>query len=160
MPHIRGAGRFSAYTATETTTFRPQLTSLIDVMTFLLVFLIKSFSVQGDVVTPSADLELPVSRSNTTPKSITSIEVTKKSVVADGRVISPLGATDRSDPLLMPDLYKWMKLLGSRAADTASARQVMIKADREIEFSVLKRVMYSCSKAGFIDFTILAIRKE
>lgn len=160
MPINKGAGRFSTYVEAETTTFRPQLTSLIDVMTFLLVFLIKSFSVQGDVVTPSANLELPVSRSNTSPKSITSIEVTKNSIVADGQVISPLNAADRADPLLMPDLFKWMKLLGSRSIDTVAARQVMIKADREIEFSVLKRVMYSCSKAGFIDFTILAVQKE
>jgi biopolymer transport protein ExbD len=156
----KGAGRYAAYAEAETTTFRPQLTSLIDVMTFLLVFLIKSFSVQGDVVTPSADLELPVSRSATTPKSITSIEVTKTSVVAEGRAISTLSAADRNDPLLMPDVYKWMKLLGAQASDAAAARKVMIKADREIEFSVLKRVMYSCSKAGFSDFTILAIQKE
>jgi biopolymer transport protein ExbD len=53
-----------------------------------------------------------------------------------------------------------MKLLGSRTVDATSAHKVMIKADREIEFSILKRVMYSCNKAGFIDFTILAIQKE
>jgi hypothetical protein len=41
-------------------TFRPQLTSLIDVMTILLVFLIKSFSVDGNLITPSDDLILPV----------------------------------------------------------------------------------------------------
>lgn len=59
-------------------TVRPQLTSLVDVMTILLVFLIKSFSSEGSLVTPAADLVLPVSTSEETPRVRSSIEITKK----------------------------------------------------------------------------------
>ena len=159
MPRPLRTGRYSAALDAEQTTFRPQLTSLIDVMTFLLVFLIKSFSVQGDVITPSANLELPVSSSRTPPKPAASIEITQTNVMAEGKVLSPLTSMDKTDPLLSPGVYKWMTFLHSRLSDTLQ-HEVLIQADREIEYMHLKRVMYSCSKAGFIDFTLLAVEKE
>jgi biopolymer transport protein ExbD len=160
MPRPLRNGRYSASAEAQQTTFRPQLTSLIDVMTFLLVFLIKSFSVQGDVITPSTNLELPESSSHKSPKPAASIEITQATVMTEGKVLSSLSAADKSDPLLIPGVYKWMLLQHSRFSDTSRQHEVLIQADREIEYSNLKRVMYSCNKAGFMDFTILAIQKE
>jgi biopolymer transport protein ExbD len=160
MKRLPRAGKFSSATQDDQTTFRPQLTSLIDVMTFLLVFLIKSFSVQGDVITPSTNLELPLSTSHKPPKPAASLEITKTSVMADGKVLSMLSASDKTDSMIIPGIYKWMVFRRSQMSDTAQGREVLIQADREIEYAVLKRVMYSCNKAGFMDFTILAIQKE
>ncbi len=129
-------------------------------MTFLLVFLIKSFSVQGDVITPSDNLQLPLSSTSKPPKPLASIEITKTNVLAEGKTLSSLAASDRKDPMLIPAVYTWMSRLSLRASDTARTHEVLIQADRDIEYAVLKRVMYSCSKAGFSDFTILAIQKE
>jgi biopolymer transport protein ExbD len=159
MPRL-GQGRYSSSAEVEQTTFRPQLTSLIDVMTFLLVFLIKSFSVQGDVITPSANLELPISRSSRPPRPATSIEITKDNVMAEGRILSKLSDMDKADSMLIPNVYKWLVGLHGNTFDTVKQHEVLIQADREIEYSGLKRVMYSCNKAGFVDFTILAIQKE
>ena len=160
MPRPKRTGRYSPPADSGQTTFRPQLTSLIDVMTFLLVFLIKSFSVQGDVITPSENLQLPLSTSSKPPKPAASIEITNANVMAEGKILSPLTEVDRADPLLMPGVFRWMSQLRARFPGTSQSREVLIQADREIEYSFLKRVMYSCSKAGFSDFTILAIQKE
>jgi biopolymer transport protein ExbD len=160
MSRLRHTGRFSPPADSEQTTFRPQLTSLIDVMTFLLVFLIKSFSVQGDVITPSDNLQLPLSTTQKPPKPAASIEITTTNIMADGKVLSALSASDRSDQLLIPGVYRWMSLLRQRFPEGTGSREVLIQADRDIEYAYLKRVMYSCSKAGFSDFTILAIQKE
>jgi biopolymer transport protein ExbD len=160
MPGPLRMGKYSAAAQTEQTTFRPQLTSLIDVMTFLLVFLIKSFSVQGDVITSATNLELPESISHKPPKPAASIEITQESIMSEGKALSPLSARDKSDPLLIPGVYKWMLRLRSAASSASGQREVLIQADREIEYADLKRVMYSCNKAGFMDFTILAIQKE
>lgn len=160
MPRLPRTGRYSPPADSDQTTFRPQLTSLIDVMTFLLVFLIKSFSVQGDVITPSDNLQLPLSVTNKPPKPAASIEITTTNIMAEGKVLSALGAADRADPLLIPGVYRWMSLLRAHLEGGAGSREVLIQADREIEYASLKRVMYSCSRAGFSDFTILAIQKE
>jgi biopolymer transport protein TolR len=161
MSRFLSPGRYSSSASTlDQTTFRPQLTSLIDVMTFLLVFLIKSFSVQGDVITPSENLQLPLSITNKPPKPGTSLEITKTNILAEGKVISSLSTIDGTDSLLIKGVFQWMSLERAHFPETSQSREVLIQADREIEYSILKRVMYSCSKAGFTDFTILAVQKE
>lgn len=141
-------------------TFRPQLTSLIDVMTILLVFLIKSFSVEGHLITPSPDLELPVSTSEKEPKSMLSIEITKNEVLSDGEHITDLDEFKDNDSLIIPLLFDWMLLQKSKIADTLRSKEVLIQSDREIEFNIVKRVMYTCSRAGFVDFSVLVLQEE
>jgi biopolymer transport protein ExbD len=160
MPQTQRLGRYSTQAESDQTTFRPQLTSLIDVMTFLLVFLIKSFSVQGDVITPSDNLQLPLSSTSKPPQPAASIEITTTSIMAEGKVLSSLSAVDHADPLLIPGVFHWMSRLHARFSQSETSREVLIQADRDLEYTYLKRVMYSCSKAGFSDFTILAIQKE
>lgn len=143
-----------------TTVFRPQLTSLIDVMTFLLVFLIKSFSVDGNIITPASNLDLPTSTSPKKPQPSLSIEITKNAVLCEGEVLSTLDAKSSRDSLLLPGVFHRMAAYKQNHPVVKDPEKVLIQADREIDFSYLKRVMYSCSKAGFSDFTILAVKKE
>ena len=80
--------------------------------------------------------------------------------MSEGIVIVPLGDIARSEGRLIAPLHQWMMLQRSKAADTAAAHQVMIQSDREIPFSIVKKVLYTCSKAGFSDYSILVIQKE
>jgi biopolymer transport protein ExbD len=146
-------------TAEGSGTFRPQLTSLIDVMTILLVFLIKSFSVEGNLVTPSPDLQLPLSSARKPPKPVCTIEITGKAVISEGTEIAPLASFARADSLLVPMLYDWMLMEKTKCPDTLKAPEVMIQADRDIEFNIVKRVMYTCSKAGFSEFSVLVLEE-
>lgn len=139
--------------------FRPQLTSLIDVMTILLVFLIKSFSVEGNLVTSAPDLELPISSSREAPTPLPSVEITQSAIMSGGEVILPIKEFETSDSLLIPPLYQWAETRFSQS-DTAETINLMIQADQETEFNIIKRVMYTCSKAGVSDFTILVYQEE
>ncbi len=141
-------------------TFTPQLTSLVDVMTILLVFLIKSFSVEGDILTPAEDLILPVSTSEKPPRPRCSVVVTRKAILADGQTLIEVAEIASSDSLLISPLYSWMRLQRSKCEDTVSPPKVMIQCDREVEFGIVKRVMYSCSKAGFTDYSVLVLQEE
>jgi biopolymer transport protein ExbD len=142
----------------DTGTFRPQLTSLVDVMAIILVFLIKTFSTEGNIITPSSDLELPLSTSEKKPEPRWSIEIAKEFVLSDGAVIGPTNAYARGDSLLMPDLYKWLMNKRQMRADTAS--HALIQCDREVPYAIVKKVMYTCSKARFTDFSVLVIQEE
>lgn len=140
-------------------TFRPQLTSLIDVMTILLVFLIKSFSVEGNLVTPSPDLELPFSSAEKPPKPVCSIEITRTNVIGDGVVLAEVDGIADSDSLMIPPVHDWLVSKKSACGDSLS-RELMIQSDKEVEFDIVKKVMYSCSKAGFSDFSVLVLEQE
>jgi biopolymer transport protein ExbD len=141
-------------------TFRPQLTSLIDVMTILLVFLIKSFSVEGNIVTPSDDLVLPLSSSEKPPQLRTSIDITRNAVLADGEELTTLSEIAGSDSLLIASLYSWMQMQRRQYRDSLQIPAVMIQCDREVEFSYVKKVMFTCSKAGFIHYSVLVMQEE
>lgn len=141
-------------------TFRPQLTSLIDVMTILLVFLIKSFSVEGNLITPSPDLELPISTSKKPPKPMCSLIITKSSVLSEEDKIAEIDQFENNDSLLIPLLHDWMIIQKAKCVDTKRTKEVLIQSDRDVEFNVIKRVMFTCSKAGFSDFSVLVLEEE
>jgi biopolymer transport protein ExbD len=146
--------------ASHSGTFRPQLTSLVDVMTILLVFLIKSFSVEGNIVTPSPDLELPWSSSEKPARPVCTIEVTKNDILSEGSHLISLDSLRQSDSLMVPVLYDWMTLQKAKCVDTTKALEVLIQSDKEIPFAVIKKVMYSCSKAGVAEFSVLVLQEE
>jgi biopolymer transport protein ExbD len=141
-----------------TGTFRPQLTSLVDVMAIILVFLIKSFSTEGDIITASTDLQLPVSTSTKKPVQRWNIEISNNSVMSEGTFIASTGAYAKKDSLLIPELLQWLGNKRKIRGDTTS--QALIQCDKEVPYSIVKKVMYTCSKATFTDFSVLVIQEE
>lgn len=137
-------------------TFKPQLTSLVDVMTILLVFLIKSFSAEGNLVTPSSDLKLPDSRSTEQVRLINNIKITKENICTDDHIITSMATVVNSDSLMIPELYRVLSIDKKYSGKS----ELMIESDRETPFEIVKKVMYTCSQAGKTDFTILVQRQE
>jgi biopolymer transport protein ExbD len=136
--------------------FKPQLTSLVDVMTILLVFLIKSFSAEGNLITTSSDLKLPDSRSIENIRLINSIKITRENICTDDRIITSMATVVKSDSLMIPELYRVLSIDKKYTGKS----ELMIESDRETPFEIVKKVMYTCSQAGKTDFTILVKRKE
>lgn len=136
-------------------TFRPQLTSLVDVMTILLVFLIKSFSVEGNLITPAADLTLPTSISKEPLKPRFTFSVTENSISFEGEIIAPTQDFVKSDSMNIEPLYNWIMERKSAFEDTSALKEIMIQADKELEFNVIKRVMFTCSRAGFTEYSVM-----
>jgi len=149
--------RFSLGSA-DTGTFRPQLTSLVDVMAIILVFLIKSFSTEGTIITPSSDLELPISTSMNKPMARWNVEISRTSVMSEGTFIAFTGAYAKKDSLLIPELLTWLKNTRRVRGDTTS--QALIQCDKEVPYAIVKKVMYTCSKAKFTDFSVLVVQEE
>jgi biopolymer transport protein ExbD len=140
--------------------FRPQLTSLVDIMVILLFFLIQSFSVEGNLVTPSPDLELPLSTATKPPQSLCSVHITRNNVMVEDLVVTTNDKIQKSSDFLIPDLFKMMKAQRDKCKDTTTAKKLLVQADKEIPFAIVKKVMYTCSKAGFEEFKILVVQEE
>ena len=77
---IPGSGKKKA-------TFSLKLTSLIDMMTILLVFLLKSYSAEGQIMNVSRDLRLPESTAEKIPKVASVVALTRDWVMLDGKPI-------------------------------------------------------------------------
>lgn len=144
-----------SHTKNNNPIFKPQITSLIDVMTILLVFLMKSFSVEGNIITASNDCTLPLSSSKERPSLVTTLEITENAVLAEGEVIINHKTYRDRDSLFIPEIAHWFAERSS-----IENKKIMLQADRKLPFSLLKRIMYTCNRAGRQEFTILVQQEE
>lgn len=144
--------------STDSDVCTPQMTSLIDILTLMLVFLIQSFSAEGALVTPSTDLQLPTSSSTIQPKPALTVEITKEAVAAEGEVLVPIKSFANNSDMLVSNVYKWALNKKRLETDTAGPLKIIIQCDKDVVFNVVKRVMYTCSKAGYSDFSVLVIQ--
>jgi biopolymer transport protein ExbD len=137
---------------------KPQLTSLVDILTVLIIFLIHSFSAEGSQVNPVNDINLPYSTNKNNAKSMSSIEINHKTIRINGEYLISVSAIQNSDSMMITELYT--KLKSDPLIVNKSTKEIMIQADKTIEFEIVKKIMYTCSKAGFPEFTILVVNEE
>jgi len=142
-----------------------RLTSMMDILTVLLLFLLKSFVVEGEAITPVPGVNLPESTSETTAQSAVVIAIFGDNVMMDGVVVASVAEATGSDDLLIEGLADHLDAARERAMEIAERRgedelfegRVAIQGDREIEFAILQRVMYTCSYTGFEDISLAVI---
>ncbi len=147
--------------AGKTGSFKPQLTSLVDVMTILLIFLLKSFSVESQSIPAVPDLTLPESISREQAAETISVAVTRSAVMIDGKqvmTLAELAAAPAGEPTIAL-LESELRLLSPGVSESTGDRALTLQCDRDLDFTLLKRVMRTCSAAGFADFALLVQRE-
>jgi len=146
---------------------RLQLTSLIDIFTVLLLFLLKSIVVGGAAVTPFPGVTLPPSSSTAAFKESPVVVVSRSQVVVDGAAVCATGdvadAVDLKVPALEQALAAVRQKTESLAQQAGSSRKfegrLILQADETIPFQVLQKVMYTSQTVGFYDITLAVIQK-
>lgn len=157
------------------------ITSMMDMMTIILVFLLKSYSTQDISVKPSDELQLPLSSSIKPPKVAVNVVVSRTNVVVDGVEVLDLGRVldeeTGEDVVAVPEeelkgqlissLYEKLldkaeqaKDLGARAgSDEYDFKgQILLQCDKRLPFSVIRQVMYTAGQAQFSEFRFVVIK--
>jgi biopolymer transport protein ExbD len=142
-----------------------RLTSMMDILTTLLLFLLKSFVVEGEVITPVPGVNLPESSSSATPQASIVVAIFKDTIMIDGEVVAKVSRANDSDDLLIEPLADRLDEARERVAEIAKARgekdefrgRVAIQGDREIEFEILQRVMYTCGFSGYEEISLAVL---
>ncbi len=141
----------------QSTEMSLQITSMADIFTILLVFLLKSYSVGALEVQPSRGLELPVAQRSDTAESRIALEVSENSVQLDGTPVLPLkhfeleGAT-RLEPLGRA-LSEKLAALGE-----ASQGKLILVADARVPFETLETLMATAAGQGFSDLKLAVVQ--
>ena len=86
-PHVLGSGAMRARRGGVAE--RLPLTSMVDMMTILIVFLLQSFSDDGSLLTPAAGVELPVASEGARPWNTISIEVAAHEIRVLAKPLKP-----------------------------------------------------------------------
>jgi len=142
-----------------------RLTSMMDILTVLLLFLLKSFVVEGEAITPVPGVALPESSSDTTPQATIVIAIFDNTVMMDGEAVASVSDAVASSNLLIESLA--LRLDDARATVVDIARRrgggeefqgtVTIQGDRDIDFAILQRVMYTCTASGYEEISLAVI---
>ena len=147
-------------------TFTLRLTSMIDVFTILLIFLLKNFSAEGQIFTTPKDVTLPVSSSTDAPITTSVLMVTADWILVDGKPLESVQKNLRDNSLLLKNLYEDLKakrILAESAANLddrmAFKGEITVQGDEDIPFEILKRVMYTCGQVGYNNL-LLAVTTE
>lgn len=146
-------------------TFKIQITSMVDVFVILLVFLLKSFSTSPVQINPSKELKLPESTSSTDPIDVIKLIVSKKGIyveevkvldLEDGRVASR--DFDLNDPNFIKALYEELDKQAEKTKQIAEINtelkfdgKILVQADKDLSYDLLRKVLYTSMLVGYAD---------
>ena len=121
------------------------LTSMVDVLSVLMFFLLSIYSGGGYLTILPSGLELPSSNVRTSLSRQVEIAVLKDRILVDRQPVVD-NLSDGNTELLLPGLQAALATHGGAGAPDV---RVTIEADRSTPFRLLKKVIYTADQAGF-----------
>jgi biopolymer transport protein ExbD len=134
------------------------LTSMMDVMTIILVFLIKQVDTEGQLVTAAENLVLPNSTSTKVPKEVSlGLVVDHNWVLVDGQQIVETNVVSEQDSLLVAALDAVLKekretekaALLARGESDEGGGNIIVQLDKNTYYDIMFKVMATCGASGF-----------
>lgn len=146
---------------------------MMDMMTIILVFLLKSLSSSSANIPQGEDLRLPNSTVSTNPSNALQVIVSRVSITVNGRFITALrnGTVDPSQkrggnnadytiiPLadVMRDQFQTAQSIAQRSGQRFNG-EIAIIADKGLPSRTVYEVLYTCGQHGFSNFQLLVIK--
>lgn len=154
-------------------TFDLDITSLLDILTILIVFLLKSYNSSGIVINIPKGVELPNSQSMTLNTSGTIVQVAPDKIWIEDKIILD-AEKDRSGNIyddggkLIVPLYNELVSIKNNIKQIEMTTQgakkfsgkINLIVDKTLKYSYLKKVMYSCAEAGFKTYNFVVLGEE
>lgn len=139
------------------------LTSLMDVFTILVFFLLIN-SGSSDVMTPPKEVDLPDSGVESKPRETVVVMVTEQMVLVMGEPVGTLQEiiADPSSvfqPISDKLLRQRSRVIGTSTKTVAESSEVTILAHKTVPFKLLKKIMSSCTNAGYGKISLAVVEK-
>ncbi len=142
---------------------------MMDMFTIILVFLLKSYSTQGQIVTPAKSLELPTSTVQQPAAQALQLMISQKSITVEDKIVVDSQQYQKvktqTDYLITP-LHNVLKKYAEEARKFSAqtkddfSGKITVQGDVHIPYRVLTRVMYTCGQAGYPKINLLVYRKN
>lgn len=152
-------------------TFGLQITSMIDMFTIILIFLLKSYTSSAVTAQPSQAINMPASTSAEAPVEALKLLVSSEGIWLDDKVILkfdhgalPAAALDQKDAKFIRPLYDALKAQADKTKGIAKQNdsvsfegKIIFQGDQNLNYQVLKKVMYTSTFAGYTDFKFAVV---
>jgi biopolymer transport protein TolR len=161
---IQGLGKFNKSGHGKKTEIELPLAPMASVFTVILVFLIKSAAMNVTNISPSADIDLPEITTTSQIPDALKIEISNSAImVADKLVVSlkdfspaarnPSSTTDEANPFKA--LEKALDF--ERGEGVEKDSKIVIIADKNAPYGLMKQVMASAASVGFLDLKLVVV---
>ena len=143
-----------------------RFTSLLDILATLLMFVLKCYAGGAETAIPPASVSLPSSNADGSVATSLTVAINQDDIlVGNERVASVREALASNDMSIAPldtrlqQVWKQLdEIAHERGKDQAEARVVTIQGDKQIEFRLLQKVMYTLNQNGFEDIALAVMK--
>ena len=139
-------------------TFTLNITSMTDMFTILLVFLLQSFSSSEVQLDLAEGLRLPSSQTDKNPVNGVKVSLSKTELKLDQTSLAQVSnneiearAIDPKDTNFIKPLFDQLQKLNTELEKKKDMKlgKLLFQADQDLPYSTLRKVMYTASMAGF-----------
>lgn len=139
------------------------LTSLMDVFTILVFFLLVN-SGSVELVEAPKDVKLPESFEESKPRETVIVSVSPEDVIVQGKVVALVAEIldNKEDSLAslgarLAELKE--NIVGPSTLAVADSQEVTILADKSVPFIVVRKIMSACTSEGYENVSLAVIQK-
>lgn len=153
----------------KNSTFTLNITSMTDMFTIMLVFLLQTYSTSDVQIIPENDVRLPQSTTMANPTEAIKISLSAKALKIDQTVIADVKDAnflpqdlEDSDTNFIKPLFNELDKLAKAEDQPAHIKEgrILLQADRNLPYATLRKVMYTASMAGFPQLKLVTLVGE
>ncbi len=139
------------------------LVSLMDIFTILVFFLLVNSS--NVAVLPSTkDLTLPKASVEQAPKETLVVVVTQSDILIHGKKVASISDVMNSAEMMIKPLQDELNYNAARSIRNQPEGQpfigeITIMGDKQIPYSLLKKIMATCSRSGYSNISLAVAKK-
>ncbi|WP_163992081.1 ExbD/TolR family protein [Pyxidicoccus caerfyrddinensis] len=144
------------------------ITPLVDMFVIIVLFLIANFSATGEVLMMTKDIELPEAINVKEVEMHPVVMVSNDQISVSGTIVGRVEDFSKDEYLNIPaleeklrDMKKQYEDLHAMAKDDEGGFKgdINIQAHKDVEYAIIKRVMFSCATAGYqnINFAVMTV---
>jgi biopolymer transport protein ExbD len=147
------------------------IVAMMDMMTIILVFLLKSYTASAISLTQSEDIKPPVSSTRATPRDTVAVTITPRDILVGDRVVVelrngqvPAAALNGRlvvplDQALRKEVEK-LKYIADRNPTAPFAKELSVIGDKRIPYDLLLTVLYTAGQNELENYRFVVLQKE
>jgi biopolymer transport protein ExbD len=160
---VKNSRRMKRMARNRQTTTRMNLTSLMDVFTILVFFLLVN-SASTEVLETPKRITLPASIVEEKPRETVVVFISREEVTVQGEAVArtaDLMAREGRGVAAIGERLAEVRdsVIGLRTRTVAESQEVTILADKSVPFHVIKRVMSACTAEGYGRISLAVLQK-
>ncbi len=134
---------------------RLNLTSMMDMFVIILVFLLKTYSTEGQLIHPSENLTLPTSTVENVPEVALDVIVSTQWIMVNNEAVVPMETVEDQSGLIIQSLSRVLQDYATEAKRMEEqygikfSGKVTIQGDKSLPFRTLLKVMATCGRSEY-----------